>query len=261
MSSSDCSAPNHGHCLEAIAGQLFSWVPISTPTRPKKEAARIKGALKFGQLGRLASEDDCSTKTIVELPEPIVRVAAGGDNQSGHSAALTSSGRVYTFGCDRWQQLGLGSSSGGTAGYTWLDGKIWQRTPKRVVAMDSILQGNRGHVVDIACGFEHTACLCDNGDVVVFGRANKGQLGLGSGSGQRGNETGPWLSCPTVSTVLSDRQFSEAAQEGALRIGAEGNCTCTFSIGSDGSHEVVNCSGKCDKAGLMERMIQRIRSR
>ena len=234
-------------------------------------------------------------------------VAAGGDSQSGHSAVLTADGSVYTLGCDRWQQLGLGSSSGGTAGYTWLDGKIWQREPHRVTALDTILEGRPCRVVDIAAGSEHTACLCSTGEVVTFGRGHKGQLGLATASKQRGGrETGPWLSCPAVSPVLSSSS-SPSSDGGStnrnsngrttIRIGAQEDCTCTFRAtrirptsmksgegsgtatgsGPGSSQQTtavdppssewvvdptpVSCSGRCDKAGLMERMLERLQTR
>jgi hypothetical protein len=250
--SSDCSGAVHGHCLEVVAGNVFSWVHTDlSSSKPKKSASYVKNSLKFGQLGRAASEQDCTSKgRVQQLPTNAIRVAAGGDNQSGHSAVLTATGAVFTFGCDRWQQLGLGSSSGGTAGYTWLDGKIWQREAKPVIALSSI------KVVDIACGFEHTACLCESGEVVTFGRGNRGQLGLTTGSDQRSAKNGPWLSCPTVSPHLSVAKGGQG-----YRIGAEENCTCTFKVGTDGDYSVANCSGKCDKVGLLERMVQRIRDR
>ena len=59
----------------------------------------------------------------------VVKATAGGEKDSGHSAAIDATGRLWTWGCDRWQQLGLGGGSG-AVGYTWENGKIWRNTPQ-----------------------------------------------------------------------------------------------------------------------------------
>lgn len=52
----------------------------------------------------------------------------GGFNDSDYSMLLDANCRtLWVSGCDRWQQLGLGSSHGGAFGYTWeQQGRIWR---------------------------------------------------------------------------------------------------------------------------------------
>ena len=44
------------------------------------------------------------------------QVSAGGRRDSGHSATVDEAGGVWTWGCDRWQQLGLAKADSGAVG-------------------------------------------------------------------------------------------------------------------------------------------------
>ena len=96
-------------------------------------------------------------------------IVFGGDKDAGHSAALTELGNVYVWGCDRWQQLGLGSADAGGVGYTWEGGRLWQDTPQRAWVKN---------IKHIACGSDHTVALSKDGSTVyTWGRGEHGQLG------------------------------------------------------------------------------------
>ena len=83
---------------------------------------------ELGQLGRIRNIS--SPLPIILEHDGIKSSAAfaytGGFPSSGHSAILDSNGDLWFTGCDRWQQLGLGSSDGGSSGYTWKGGRLWQ---------------------------------------------------------------------------------------------------------------------------------------
>ena len=100
------------------------------------------------------------TRRVVGLTG-VVAVAAGGGADAGHSLAVTRHGDTYAWGCDRWQQLGLGSAEAGAVGYTWEGGKLWQTAPRRVEAL-------RG-VVDVAAGADHSLALARDGQVLRLG--------------------------------------------------------------------------------------------
>ena len=117
---------------------------------------------------------------LVVMParERVASVACG----DGHTALVTSSGRLYTCGDNREGQLGLGHFG---------DVSI----PALVTALDpwdgdedSVrdVMGERG-VVGVACGQQHTLVLMYDGSVWTFGRNRCGQLGVDrAGSAVRG---------------------------------------------------------------------------
>jgi len=163
--------------------------------------------------------------------KPKLRIAhayTGGFATSGHSALLDANGHLYLSGCDRWQQLGLGSSHGGSSGYTWENGRLWQEEFRRngfVVDLLKRLDGgfgdgfgaggsgsggighsgdmSRRYIRDVALGGDHTVVLSSNRkDVITFGKGGEGQLGLTSK---------PWVSAPMRSKVLSSKSPNIAA--------------------------------------------------
>ncbi|KAJ1639292.1 regulator of chromosome condensation 1/beta-lactamase-inhibitor protein II [Pavlovales sp. CCMP2436] len=152
------------HCLALRDGVAFSW-PIS------------RAGNRFGQLCRGSAEKAISNLgeaqpgVITGVPR-IIDVAAGGQKDAGHSALVDVDGRVWTCGCDRWQQLGLSGAGGlgSAAGYTW--SRIWQPLPQLVTA----LVGKR--VTRVALGADHSLALNANGrEVYSWGRGEAGQLG------------------------------------------------------------------------------------
>ena len=169
---------------------------------------------------------------------------AGGFSDSGHSAIIDSSGQLWMCGCDRWQQLGLGSPNGGSSGYTWAGGKLWQDRFRRDVHVVELLRrldpsslpissstvgGDRSRrwIRDVALGGDHTVILSSNRrDVVAFGKGSEGQLGLSSR---------PFVSSPAKSKGLS----SAAANISAVC--AYRNCSMTL----DDNGEVMSRVGKC----------------
>ena len=157
----------------------------------------------------------------------------GGLSDSGHSAIVNVGGdRLWMSGCDRWQQLGLGSAEGGAAGYTWKNGKVLQN---EFVENTFVLEYLRrldptATIRDVAIGGDHTVVLSSNQrDVVTFGKGAEGQLGL---SEKR------FVSAPTKSTVLSTNH-SESTKIAAV-------CAsdfCTWTIDHDGG--LLKTAGRC----------------
>jgi hypothetical protein len=105
--------------------------------------ATNKRGNRFGQLGRPKSSSklDDALKTPKQIQfqtndVQLIAAAAGGSKDSGHTLLLDLEGQVHACGCDRWQQLGLGSSEAGAVGYTW-QGRLWHYTPQLVSALSS----------------------------------------------------------------------------------------------------------------------------
>ncbi|XP_054724760.1 X-linked retinitis pigmentosa GTPase regulator-like [Uloborus diversus] len=103
--------------------------------------------------GRSRFSDNAAGKFWIK-EDPIIQIACGDE----HTAILTASGRLFTFGNNEWGQLGHGHTTTVTK-------------PSCVKA----LKGERATVV--ACGRSHTLVATDGGHVYAFGSNSEGQLG------------------------------------------------------------------------------------
>jgi len=81
----------------------------------------------------------------VNIPETIIGISAGYE----HSAALSESGSVYVWGCGTSGQLGLPHSQN--------------------VNLAEKLSSVTDKIVNVACGYMHTACVSESGDLYIFG--------------------------------------------------------------------------------------------
>ncbi|KAJ8962033.1 hypothetical protein NQ314_005815 [Rhamnusium bicolor] len=135
------------HCLALSAdNDVYSW-----------------GEGDDGKLGH-GSRTSCETPKLIEALQgyEIVDVACGG----AHSAAITSSGHLYTWGKGRYGRLGHGDSED-------------QLKPKLIEA----LLGYK--VIDVACGSgdAQTLCITDDDNVWSWGDGDYGKLGRGGSDG------------------------------------------------------------------------------
>eukprot|EP00742_Colponemidia_sp_Colp-10_P003198 GILJ01003407.1.p1 GENE.GILJ01003407.1~~GILJ01003407.1.p1 ORF type:complete len:594 (-),score=58.29 GILJ01003407.1:163-1944(-) len=81
-----------------------------------------------------------------------------------HTLFVTDKGEVYSCGLNDYGQLGHGDNNG-------------RSTPTRIEAL-------RGQfIIQVACGYYHSVCRTDQGQVFAFGRNGNGQVGLGSNAG------------------------------------------------------------------------------
>ena len=217
------------HCAAVRDGIAATWA-TGTGTRRRR-------GNRFGQLGR--RQVDGGVEGPVETPgdgrfPKITAVAAGGTKDSGHTLLVGRDGSVWAFGCDRWQQLGLGSAAAGAVGYTWENGKLWQRQARRVVALE------RERVVAVAAGGDHSVALTEEGDVFTWGRGEHGQLGRGGAK--------PFVMPPTKSGFLS------GSADDVTGVLALENCTAV--LGGSGSRQIIlRHAGKCPRR-LLKQMLE-----
>ena len=200
------------HCASVEEGKAYAWAKCS------------KRGNRFGQLCRSSkrnSESSVQQRKEIKQLAGIVDVAAGGSKDSGHTLFVDRSGNAFACGCDRWQQLGLGSTGAGAVGYTWQ--RLWHDTPQHIFALKD--------VVSVAAGDDHSMALLENGEVWTWGRGEHGQLG------QKGK---PFVMPPTKSPILSNSSSKKI-------IKAEGNCSATF-LAVDGT--LLKHVGHCPKAML-----------
>ena len=129
-----------GHHSAALStdGQVFTW-----------------GFDDDGRLGHGSPGHQLLPKPVHALTDVIVVEIACG---CWHSAALSKSGAVFTWGSCKSGQLG-------------------QAHKNSVPAPKVMFHGKGGGVVKVACGTAHTAALCANGDLYTWGKHEHGRLG------------------------------------------------------------------------------------
>uniref|UniRef100_A0A0G4HPQ8 Uncharacterized protein n=1 Tax=Chromera velia CCMP2878 TaxID=1169474 RepID=A0A0G4HPQ8_9ALVE len=139
------------------------------------------GDLGFGQLGLGSEEESFSTPQWVErLPGRASQIAAG----RKHSFVLLEDKRVFSFGQNKYGQLGLGHTDD-------------QREPRDVVGIRAEGLWKGGGVSAFRTGY---SLLITEGGVVGTGSNEEGQLGLGSGL--RGSARNVELSFVPILTAL-----------------------------------------------------------
>ena len=229
----------------SLDGIAYSWgrsnelgqLGRNTETASKKKPGRVE----YQQ----ANSSSSSTTSPPFQKVAKAFVSQGSDVDSGHSAILDESGtRLYMAGCDRWQQLGLGSSNGGSSGYTWKDGKLWQTEFVPSDFVISLLQEEdpTASIRDVALGGDHTMVLSsDQKSVFVFGKGGDGQLGVGKYK--------PYVSAPVKSALLS--------KDGTAAICAYD--MCSFSLNSSGN--VHAQAGKGCSASHVQEALQKCQRR
>jgi len=127
------------------------------------------GSNSKGQLGDGTTQGQRSTPWQVSKVSDVVAVAAGWD----HTVALDSNGSVWTWGWNKYGQLGNDSTTD-------------LGTPVRV--------SNLSNVVAVAAGHYHTVALKSDGTVWTWGGNGNGQLGNGSKTDRSMPEQVPSLS-------------------------------------------------------------------
>ncbi|XP_077153037.1 E3 ubiquitin-protein ligase HERC2 isoform X1 [Ranitomeya variabilis] len=176
------------HCLALSSeGEVYSW-----------------GEAEDGKLGH-GNRSPCDRPRVIESLRgtEVIDIAAGG----AHSACITASGELYTWGKGRYGRLGHGDSED-------------QLKPKLVEA----LQGYR--VIDIACGSgdAQTLCLTDDDTVWSWGDGDYGKLGRGGSDGCKVPMKIDSLTGLGVTKVECGSQFSVAlTKSGAVYTWGKGD--------------------------------------
>jgi X-linked retinitis pigmentosa GTPase regulator len=138
--------------------------------------------------GRTRFSDNVNSKFWIKN-DSVVEVACGDE----HSAVVSSSGRLYTFGSNDWGQLGHGHN--------------------KTCNKPSFVKALKHETVKlVACGRSHTVVATESGCLYSFGAGSEGQLGLNSTES---------FSSPKLISALEKQQYK------ALSCGTEHSTALT----------------------------------
>eukprot|EP00252_Welwitschia_mirabilis_P003499 TRINITY_DN13557_c0_g1_i1.p1 TRINITY_DN13557_c0_g1~~TRINITY_DN13557_c0_g1_i1.p1 ORF type:complete len:436 (+),score=82.89 TRINITY_DN13557_c0_g1_i1:975-2282(+) len=115
------------------------------------------GWSKYGQLGHGDYADHLTPHRVEALQDTRIIQISGGWR---HTMALDAEGNLYGWGWNKFGQLGVGDN-------------IDHCSPERVKIPDN------EKVVQVSCGWRHSAAITDKSNLFSWGRGTSGQLGHG----------------------------------------------------------------------------------
>ncbi|XP_037084977.1 probable E3 ubiquitin-protein ligase HERC1 [Pollicipes pollicipes] len=161
-----------------------------------------------GSYGRLGLGDSANQPLPRRVSlDPPCRAVASSKGSDGHTLAVATDGRVYSWGDGDYGKLGHGNT-------------VTQKYPRRV---DGPLAGKT--VTTVSAGYRHSACVTADGRLYTWGEGEHGRLGHGDNNSRN---------VPTLVSELSAVGQVDCGSAHTLAVSADGRTVWSFGSGDNG---------------------------
>jgi len=198
------AAAKHQSVVLDVQGRVFTW-----------------GHGRGGRLGHGDEHPQMFPRLVSALVGlRVVKVAAA----ENHTVCVTDQGLVFSWGSDRFGQLGLGNGAGSSSAAAATGGQgqgqgSTRLVPRRIEALRRCL------VADVSAGATHTVAVTREGEVYTWGGNKSGQLGY-EGVGAAGD------GMPRMVSLLYHRANGKDPRR-AIQVSA--GCRCTLVVVEGGA--------------------------
>ncbi|CAG7871526.1 unnamed protein product [Brassica rapa] len=131
------------------------------------------GWSKYGQLGHGDLEDHLVPHKLEALSNSVISQISGGWR---HTMALTSDGKLYGWGWNKFGQVGVGDNLDQCSPL-----QVWFPDDQACFLSynDPLQDFSQMSLVQVSCGWRHTLAVTEGNNVFAWGRGTNGQLGIG----------------------------------------------------------------------------------
>ncbi|ETP30104.1 hypothetical protein F442_20821 [Phytophthora nicotianae P10297] len=196
-------------CMSHLAsGYHFS---VGAVVQAKGTTLLSWGLNTNGELGNGTTTSSPTPQQVITLPmqlqrEPlsVAHVSCG----KHHVAVITGQAKLFTWGCNKYGQLGLGDFSPRTQPQEVQFALATLSSHRRALRVMHTVQRAGNNVTHVACGAAHTLFVTHQQQILGMGYNQAGQLGLG----HRLQQHKGWRSCtPIAVESLRDQSILDLA--------------------------------------------------